>query len=114
MNLSLIPQHVNGTTLLTLRGRITSGEESKLLRDTVRQLLAENHTRIVLHFKDVTLLDSCGVVTLLTCLASARAAGGDLKLAGVSGHLESVLQTARVLPLLEACARDEEALAAFR
>lgn len=113
MNLSAIPRHLNGVTILELRGRLTLGPEARFLRDSIQQLLAEDRTRIVLGFQHVRALDSNGVVTLLVCFARVQAAGGELKLAGLSPQLQKALETTRLLPLMEACASEEEALAGF-
>ncbi len=113
MHLSVSPRHVNGVTILDLQGRMTYGDESKRLRDCVRQLVAENRTRIVLHCKHLSQLDSGGVVTLLSCFALVQAAGGDLKLAALDAGLEKMLRVAHLLPLMEAWRSDEEALAQF-
>jgi len=113
MNLSVSPRYVNGVTILDLQGRVTYGDESKHLRDSVRQLVAQNRTRIVLHCKHVSQLDSGGVMTLLSCFALVQAAGGDLKLAGLQPALEKMLRVTHLLPLMEAWRSDEEALARF-
>ncbi|MGH9779496.1 MAG: STAS domain-containing protein [Candidatus Acidiferrales bacterium] len=113
MHLSVSPRYVNGVTILDLQGRITYGDESKHLRDCVRQLVAENRTRIVLHCKHLSQLDSGGVMTLLSCLTLVQAAGGDLKLAALDAGLEKMLRVAHLLPLLEAWRSDEEASARF-
>ena len=113
MHLSVSPRHVNGVTILDLQGRVTYGDEAKRLRDSVRQLVAENRTRIILHCKHVSQLDSSGVMTLLSCFALVQAAGGDLKLAGLNSGLEKMLRVTHLLPLMEAWRSDEEALARF-
>ena len=47
-------RQVNGVSIVDLSGRITLGEGSVLLRDTVRDLIGKGEKKILLNLGDVT------------------------------------------------------------
>ena len=55
----------SGITLVDLSGRISLGDGSALLRKTVRDLLEEGRTKIILNLGDVNYIDSAGIGELI-------------------------------------------------
>ena len=49
-----INRQVNGVTVVDMSGRITLGEGSVILRETVKDLLAKGHKKILLNLGDVS------------------------------------------------------------
>ncbi len=47
-------RQMDGVTIVDLSGRITLGEGSVILRDTVRELVGKGNKRILLNLGDVT------------------------------------------------------------
>jgi len=50
-----------GVTVVDIGGRITLGEGSALLRKTIRELLEDQRTMILLNLADVDYIDSSGI-----------------------------------------------------
>ena len=65
-------------TVVDIGGRITLGEGSALLRKTIRDLLEEGRTKIVLNLADVNYIDSSGIGELVTAFTTVKKSGGDL------------------------------------
>ena len=63
MQLNLSTRTIDGIVIVDCSGRLVFGEESGLLRDMAKQLLATNK-RIVLNLSGVTYIDSGGLGTL--------------------------------------------------
>ncbi len=80
MTMKASSRQVEGVTIVDLSGRITLDEGSVVLRDTVKDLYAQGHKRILLNLGDVTYIDSSGVGELVSAFTSIRNAGGELKL----------------------------------
>ena len=79
MQLKLSTRTVDGVTVVDCGGRIVFGDESALLRDTVKTLIGQN-PQIVLNLAGVTYIDSGGLGTLVALYTTARNAGGAVKL----------------------------------
>jgi len=113
IQLSITAREVRGVTVVDLGGRIVHGEESKALRERVKDLLAEKKTRLVLNLREVNFIDSSGAGVLVACFTSARAVGGDLRLANISRHFREFLEMTRLMNMLDAFNSVEEAVASF-
>jgi hypothetical protein len=60
-------RQVNGVTVVDMSGRITLGEGSVILRETVKDLLAKGQKKILLNLGDVSYIDSSGIGELGNC-----------------------------------------------
>ena len=63
MNVSIkaTTREASGIAVVDISGRITLGEGSALLRETVRDLLAKGQKKILLNLGDVSYIDSSGI-----------------------------------------------------
>ncbi len=93
-------------------GRIVFGDETAFLRHQVKDLLSESK-RLVLNLAQVTYIDSSGVGTLVGLFASAKAAGGEIKLAGLTGRVKDVLTITKLATVFESFPTAEEAATSF-
>jgi len=112
MPLELSTRGVAGSTVIACKGRIVLGEESAKLRQVVKEEVAEC-SQIVLDLGGVDHIDSTGLGTIVGLHASARAAGGGIKLANVNRHLYDVLGMTRLLTMFELFNSAEDAAATF-
>lgn len=112
MNLRLNTRTLDGVSVVDCSGRIVFGDETTLLRDRVKELLTTN-SRIVLNLSDVNYIDSGGLGMLVGLYTSARAAGGDAKLAGLTRRVKDLLQVTKLLTVFEVFDTVEQAVASF-
>ena len=112
MQLKLGVRVVEGVSLVDCRGRLLFGEEASSLRDTVKNLLAENKS-VVINLADCTYIDSGGLGTLVGSYSTARSAGADIKLAGLGQRVRDVLQITKLVTVFEVYDSEQKALAAF-
>src|SRR5215467_2018349 len=73
-------RQVADVSIVDLSGRITLGDGTKSLRETVQQLLGDGQMRILLNLGEVASIDSAGIGELVAALISARNRGAELKL----------------------------------
>src|SRR2546429_3857587 len=85
-------RQVNGVTVVDLSGRITLGEGSVVLRDTVRDLLSKGNKKILLNLGEVNYIDSSGIGELVSAFTTVRNQGGDLKLLNLTKKVHDLLQ----------------------
>jgi anti-sigma B factor antagonist len=112
MPLELIARSVAGSSVISCSGRVVLGEESAKLRHLVKEAMSECN-RIVLDFGGVTHIDSTGLGVLVGLYASARKAGGGIKLANLNPRLRDVLGITRLLTIFEVFDSAEDAAGTF-
>ena len=71
---------VNGVTILDIHGKITMGEGSRGIRETVRETMESGVTNILLNLGDVNYIDSAGIGELVSSYTTVTNQGGQLKL----------------------------------
>jgi anti-sigma B factor antagonist len=104
---------VDGVLIVDCHGRIVFGEESAVLRDTVRKLITENN-KIVLNLGGVNYIDSGGLGTLVSLFTTAHTAGGSIKLANLTQRVGDLLQVTKLVTVFEVYSNEEEAVESFR
>jgi anti-sigma B factor antagonist len=102
-------RQVNGVSIVDLSGRITLGEGSVLLRDTVRDLIAKGQKKILLNLGDVSYIDSSGIGELVSAFTTVRNHGGELKLLNLTKKVHDLLQITKLYTVFDV--KDDEAAA---
>ena len=113
MSMKVATRQVDGVTILDLSGRITLGEGSVTLRDTVRDLLSKGNKKIILNLGDVNYIDSSGIGELVSAFTSVRNAGGELKLLNLTKKVHDLLQITKLYTVFDIKDDEAEAIAAF-
>jgi len=106
-------RQVNGITIVDLSGRITLGEGSVILRDTVRDLVAKGDKRILLNLGDVTYIDSSGIGELVSAFTTVRNQGGELKLLNLTKKVHDLLQITKLYTVFDVKDDEASAVASF-
>ena len=114
MPLNLKNRVVDGVNVFDVSGRIVFGEDTDQLRKSVREFLTENNPKVVLNLADVPYVDSGGIGCLVGLYTTARAAGGDLKVACANERVRHVLQITRLLPVLGVFDAEADAVSSFK
>ncbi len=107
-------RQVNGVTVVDMSGRITLGEGSVILRDTVRDLLSKGNKKILLNLGDVTYIDSSGIGELVSAFTSVRNQGGELKLLNLTKKVQDLLQITKLYTVFDVKDDEATAIAAFK
>jgi anti-sigma B factor antagonist len=114
MQLKISSRTVDGILVLTCSGRIVFGEESSLLRDTVKQAIQNNNKKTVLNLGEVNYIDSGGLGTLVALHTTAHNAGATIKLANLTKRVGDLLQVTKLLTVFDVHNSEYEALESFR
>jgi len=113
MKLTLAMRAQGEILVVDCSGRIVFGEESSLLRDTVKKALSNNN-RIVLNLGEVNYIDSGGLGALVELYTSAHKAGGAIKLTRLTKHVSDLLQITKLLTVFDVYNSEAEAVESFR
>jgi anti-sigma B factor antagonist len=101
-------------TVVDISGRITLGEGSALLRKTIRELLDDQRTKIVLNLADVNYIDSSGIGELVSAFTAVKKAGGDMKLLHLTKKVHDLLQLTKLFTVFDVYSDEHTALGSFR
>ncbi len=104
--MTITTREVSHVTIVDINGRITLGDETGLLRDTVRKLIAQGKKKIVLNLAKVDYIDSSGVGELVSSFTTVRNAGGELKLLALTKKVEDVLYVTKLYTVFDV--KDDE------
>ncbi|MDP9268440.1 MAG: STAS domain-containing protein [Acidobacteriota bacterium] len=100
---------VDNVTIVDLSGRITLGEGSVVLRDTIRDLIAKGDKKILLNLGEVTYIDSSGIGELVSAFTTVRNQGGELKLLNLTKKVHDLLQITKLYTVFDV--KDDEVTA---
>ena len=99
--MTITTREVSHVTIVDINGRITLGDETGLLRDTVRQLIAQGKKKIVLNLANVDYMDSSGVGELVSSFTTVRNSGGELKLLSLTKKVQDVLYVTKLYTVFD-------------
>ena len=113
MSMKASTRQVDGVTIVDLSGRITLGEGSVVLRDTIKDLLSKGQKKILLNLGDVSYIDSSGIGELVSAFTSVRNQGGELKLLHLTKKVHDLLQITKLYTVFDVKDDEAGAIAAF-
>jgi anti-anti-sigma factor len=102
--------HVGLACVLSISGRISSGDAANLL-DRLNKLLLSGEKMILLDFKEVLFLTSATFRVLLVATKEAEQNAARVALCGVLGQIREVFEMSGLLGVFNIHATREEALA---
>lgn len=100
-----------GTVVIALAGKLMMGPESEKIVTLVEDLLRQGKRTIIFDLGGVAAIDSTGIGRFISSYNKIGAAGGDLRMAGATGHVfqtfhVSLLDTVfRFFPTVEAASQ---------
>lgn len=109
MSMKVSNRQVDGISIVDMSGRITLGEGSVILRDTIRDMVGKGNKKILLNLGDVTYIDSSGIGELVSAFTAVRREGGELKLLNLTKKVHDLLQITKLYTVFDI--KDDEALA---
>ncbi|MGA2414222.1 MAG: STAS domain-containing protein [Candidatus Sulfotelmatobacter sp.] len=99
--MDLSTREVSHVTIVDLSGRITLGDETGALRDTVRKLISAGKKKIILNLAQVDYIDSSGVGELVSSFTAVRNAGGELKLLNLTKKVHDILNVTKLYTVFD-------------
>jgi anti-sigma B factor antagonist len=102
-------RQVEGVAVVDMSGRITLGEGSVVLRDTIRDLIGKGNKKILLNLGNVTYIDSSGIGELVSAFTAVRRENGELKLLNLTKKVHDLLQITKLYTVFDI--KDDEATA---
>ena len=107
MSVKLNTRQVGDVSVVDVAGRITLGEGSSALRETLREMVSKNQKKILLNLGDVSYIDSSGIGELVSGFTSVTNSGGQLKLLNLNKRVKDLLQITKLYTVFDV--HDDEA-----
>ena len=105
---------IGDVTLLDCSGKITLGEGTMAVRNTVRDVLKNNGKKIILNLADVNYIDSSGIGELVSTNTTVTNNGGQLKLLNLTKKIQELLAITKLLTVFQVFENEQAALASFK
>jgi anti-sigma B factor antagonist len=103
----------SGVEVFALSGTLTMGTQLQRLEWALQDIATKPGSRIILDMSKVSYIDSSAIGVLVGCNGSVRKSGGQMRLAGVSERVLTVLKMTRVDAVLALDDNRETAIAAL-
>lgn len=113
MSAKLSPRQVGEIIVIDVSGRITLGEGSSNVRESIRELLAKGNRKILLNLGDVSYIDSSGIGELVSAFTSVANQGGQLKLLNLTKRVKDLLQITKLYTVFEVFDNEAQAVVTF-
>ena len=113
MSMKATNRQVDGVSIVDMSGRITLGEGSVVLRDTIRDLIGKGEKKILLNLGDVTYIDSSGIGELVSAFTAVRREGGELKLLKLTKKVHDLLQITKLYTVFDVLDDEASAVESF-
>jgi anti-sigma B factor antagonist len=101
-------------TIVDFSGKITLGEGSAMLRNTVRELVNSGSKKILLSLYDVDYIDSSGIGELVSAYTTVKNASGELKLLHLTKRVHDILQITRLFTVFDVQSDENSAIRSFK
>jgi anti-sigma B factor antagonist len=113
LQLKISTRIVDGVLIVDCAGRLVFGEESALLRDTVKKLILDKK-RLVLNLSGIVFIDSGGLGTLVALYTTAHNTNGQIKLANLTKRVVDLLHLTKLVTVFEVYDSEQQAVDAYK
>ena len=113
-NLYINERRIEDVTVLDLKGRIRITTRARGLHNSIRSLVQEGKTRILLNLSQVTHIDSSGLDELVASCVTVNIKGGEIKLLHLTEQMREVITTANLSAAFDIYNNEYDAIASFK
>ena len=113
INLYINERRMGNVTVLDLKGRVRIGGGTVSLHKSIRCLVAEGKTEILLNLAGVTHIDSSGLGELISSHVTVNDRGGQIKLIHLTESLRELMIITKLLTVFDVYDDEPEALLSF-
>ena len=113
MSIKLNTRQVGDVSVVDVAGRITLGEGSSAMRDTLRDMVGKNQKKILLNLGEVSYIDSSGIGELVSGFTTVTNSGGQLKLLNLNKRVKDLLQITKLYTVFDVHEDEAAAIRSF-
>jgi anti-sigma B factor antagonist len=105
---------VGDARILDCNGKITMGEPTMALRNTIHDILQGGTTKIILNLAHISFIDSSGIGELVHTYNSMKDIDGQFKLLNLKKKIWDPLMMTKLLTVFETYEDEQIALSSFK
>ena len=94
-------RQVGDVAIVDLSGRITLGDGSGVVRETLKDILKKGQKNLLLNLGEVSYIDSSGLGELVSAYATCANQGAQIKLLNVQKRVHDLLQITKLYTVFE-------------
>ena len=113
MSVKLTTRQIGDVSVVDVAGRITLGEGSSALRDSVRDMVSKGQKKILLNLGEVSYIDSSGIGELVSAFTTVTNGGGQLKLLNLTKRVKDLLQITKLYTVFDVHDSEVSAIRSF-
>jgi len=113
VSVKLSTRQVGDVSVVDVAGRITLGEGSSAMRDTLREMVGKNQKKILLNLGEVSYIDSSGIGELVSGFTTVTNSGGQLKLLNLNKRVKDLLQITKLYTVFDVHEDEAGAIRSF-
>lgn len=113
VNLCIHERRERDVAVLDLKGRIRISGGTLALHRSIRCLVEEGKTKILLSLAGVTHIDSTGLGELISSYVTVSNKGGQIKLVHLTERLKDIMTITKLLTVFDVYDNEPDALASF-
>jgi len=113
VSVKITTKQAEGVTVLNVAGRITIGDETARLRETIRGSVNDGKKNILLDLGEVSYIDSTGLGEFVSSLSHVKGNGGQLKLLNLTKKVHDLLQITKLVTVFQVFDDEAGALKSF-
>ena len=113
MSLNLTRRQVGDVVVLDAAGKITLGEGSIVLRNSIKDLTAAGNRKLLLNLGEVSYIDSSGIGELVAAYTSVLSLDGQMKLLKLTKRVKDLLQITKLYTIFEVHDDEADAVRSF-
>jgi anti-sigma B factor antagonist len=113
VNMQTATRQIADIAVVDVRGRITAGEGTLVLREVVRELIDKGNKKILLNLYEVGYVDSSGLGELVKTYTTVCGQGGQLKLVQLSQRVQDLLRMTKLHAVFDIQSDEATAIQSF-
>jgi len=104
---------IGDVTVITVPGPRLDASQSTMFKRDVSPVLAVS-SKVIFDMSGLQFMDSTGLGTIVSCLKVLNAAGGDLKLCGMTKQIRALFELVRMHRVFDIYNTTDEAVGAYQ
>jgi anti-sigma B factor antagonist len=113
MALLITIRNNGGIAIVDLKGTITLGENTAILRNEMQTLLSQGTTNIILNMAQITYVDSAGLGELVGVYTTAANKRASVKLLHLQDKMRSLMQITKLHTVFSVFDDEQSAITSF-
>ncbi|OGC90401.1 MAG: anti-anti-sigma factor [candidate division Zixibacteria bacterium RBG_16_48_11] len=112
--MKLSSRELNDLVILEPKGKIMGGPDATVLHDQLHEYINQGKRKVVIDLAKVDWMNSTGLGILISALTTLKNHQGELKLANVTGKIQSLLTITKLVTVFESYDSVDQAAASFK